>query len=135
MAPSGAPHPPQNFSPPSLQKPQPGQTRAKAAPHSPQKRRPSRLSAWQRRHCIDVALYWIPPVIGTSISGGIVLPSPSNINPPAVTNGSSCDAAGRGGTHGSTQGADDLLELFCGERFEGSRPQVALRRDGQRQAG
>src|SRR5262249_9129715 len=46
------PPPPQNFSLPSLRKPQDEQVEAKDSPHSPQKRRPSRFSARQRGHCM-----------------------------------------------------------------------------------
>ncbi|MEX1074742.1 MAG: hypothetical protein WEC13_06395, partial [Burkholderiales bacterium] len=42
--------PPQNFSPGSLVKPQDGQAAESEVPHSAQKRRPSRLSAWHRGH-------------------------------------------------------------------------------------
>src|SRR5215471_204135 len=49
---SDLPHPPQNFSLPSLRKPQDEQVEAKHSPHSPQKRRPSRFSARQRGHCM-----------------------------------------------------------------------------------
>jgi len=49
---SDLPHPPQNFSLPSLRKPQDEQVEANDSPHSPQKRRPSRFSARQRGHCM-----------------------------------------------------------------------------------
>jgi hypothetical protein len=48
---SGVPQPPQNRSLGSLRKPQDGQVPASDAPHAPQKRRPSRLSALHRGHC------------------------------------------------------------------------------------
>jgi hypothetical protein len=50
VAASAFPHPPQNFSPDSLEKPHAGQGRASGFPHLAQKRRPARLSAWQREH-------------------------------------------------------------------------------------
>src|SRR5262245_15503255 len=40
------PQPPQNFSPPSFRKPHEGHVDANDSPHSPQKQRPSRFSAW-----------------------------------------------------------------------------------------
>src|SRR5215831_12837050 len=49
---TNAPQPPQNFSLPSFTNPQDGHTSANDDPHSPQKRRPSRFSAWQRGHRI-----------------------------------------------------------------------------------
>jgi hypothetical protein len=47
---SEIPQPPQNFSPDSFAKPHEGQSIARAAPHSAQKRRPGRFSAWQPEH-------------------------------------------------------------------------------------
>ena len=55
-----APHPPQNFSVPSFRNPQEGHVSASETPHSPQKRRPARFSAWQRGHCIGT----LPRVLG-----------------------------------------------------------------------
>jgi len=52
----GDPHPPQNFSPPSFRNPQEGQLSASEKPHSPQKRRPTRFSAWQRGHGIPTSV-------------------------------------------------------------------------------
>src|SRR5262245_32562996 len=46
------PQPPQNFSPGSFENPQEEQGRANGAPHSAQKRRPSRFWARQRGHCM-----------------------------------------------------------------------------------
>jgi hypothetical protein len=45
---SDRPHPPQNFSALSFRKSHDGQVEANDSPHSPQKRRPSRLSARHR---------------------------------------------------------------------------------------
>jgi hypothetical protein len=49
---SDLPQPPQNLSLPSFRKPHDGHVEAKDSPHSPQKRRPSRFSAWHRGHCM-----------------------------------------------------------------------------------
>src|SRR5216684_1952160 len=49
---SDLPQPPQNLSLPSFEKPHDGHVEANDKPHSPQNRRPSRFSAWQRGHCM-----------------------------------------------------------------------------------
>src|SRR4051812_363105 len=53
----------------------------------------------------------------------------------ALTYGTHEHVSGRGGALASTHGADNLLELFGWERLERGGPQVALRRDRQRQTG
>src|SRR5262249_11367231 len=54
VAPSGAPQPPQNFSPVSFRNPQRAHGTGSSAPHSAQKRRPARLSAPQREQEVPV---------------------------------------------------------------------------------
>jgi hypothetical protein len=51
-APKAAPHPPQNFTPGSFEKPHEGHASANAVPPSPQNRRPALLAAPQRRQFI-----------------------------------------------------------------------------------
>jgi hypothetical protein len=62
---SDLPQPPQNFSVPSFRKPHDVHVDANDSPHSPQKRRPSRFSVWQRGHCTLGPPAFGPMKVGT----------------------------------------------------------------------